>query len=86
MPRAASAADRVLQVNDRGHVVGQDHHNARLTDHDVWLIHELRDSGMPYNAIAAKFEVPKGTIAAICKGRRRGQLPVGQIRLRGVAR
>jgi hypothetical protein len=24
-----------VAVNDRGHVVGQDHHRAKLTDHDI---------------------------------------------------
>ena len=75
-----AAGDRVCAVNDAGHVIGGDHHRAKLTDHDVDLILELRDGGLPYRLIAAKFEVSKAAIADICKGRRRSQTPVGQKR------
>jgi hypothetical protein len=70
--------DRVAAVNDGGHVIGEGHHRAKLSDHEVWLIHELHETGVSYNAIAAKFEIAKSTVSAIIAGTRRGQLPVGQ--------
>jgi hypothetical protein len=71
-------SDRIVLVNDRGHAVGEGHHRAKLSDHEVWLIHELRESGMSYRTIAAKFDVCTATVCYICQGQRRGQLPVGQ--------
>lgn len=76
-PKGISAR-RAVSVNDAGHVIGQDHHRAKLSNHDVYLILELRDEGMAYSLIAAKFETSKATIADICKGRRRAQSAVGQ--------
>lgn len=64
-------------VNDRGHVVGEDHHRAKLSDHDCWLICELKCEGLSYRQIAAKFEVSRETIADIVKGRRRAQTATG---------
>ena len=65
-------------VNDRGHVVGQDHHRAKLSDHDVWLIHELCAERIPHRQIAAKFEVSLHTVKSISAGRRRAQTATDQ--------
>lgn len=70
-----------MAVNDRGHVVGEDHHRAKLSDHDVWLMLELRDASMRYTDLAEKFGVSKATVASICQGRRRAQLVTGQRRV-----
>lgn len=34
----------MLAVNDRGYVIGEQHHRAKLTDHDVELILDLLDA------------------------------------------
>lgn len=71
---------RFLAANEAGHVIGEDHHRAKLTDGDVDLILELRFTWkLTYPAIAAKFDdVPGGisrsTVRDICLGRRRGQV------------
>ena len=65
-------------VNDRGRVVGEDHHRSKLSDHEVWLICELKVAGLSYREIAIKFDVSKATIADVTKGRRRAQTVVGQ--------
>ena len=69
---------RHVALNDCGYIIGEDHHRAKLTNHDVWLILELRDTGMRYSEIALKFEVSKTLICYICLGRRRGQTTMGQ--------
>lgn len=69
---------RSVSVNDHGHVVGEDHHRSRLSDHDIDLIRDLRADGMTYQAIAIKFEIDKGLVRDYCKGRRRSQLAVDQ--------
>ena len=65
-------------VNDSGRVVGQDHHRAKFTDHEVWLMRELHADGMSYPAIAEKFDTNKWTVLRICTGQRRGHTVVGQ--------
>ncbi len=35
---------------------GEEHHKAKLSDDDVRLMRELRREGLPYSAIAEKFE------------------------------
>lgn len=69
-------ADRLIGVNERGQRVGEGHPGAVLSDHEVDLLLELRDEGMTYSWLAAKFEVAKGTVAKICTGQRRAQVVV----------
>jgi hypothetical protein len=69
---------RLVGTNDEGHVVGEDHHRAKLTDHEIWLIHELRAAGIHRREIAIKFEVSVYTIIEILSGRRRAQAATGQ--------
>jgi DNA invertase Pin-like site-specific DNA recombinase len=65
--------DKQVAVNEAGYRIGEDHQNAKLTDHEVALILELREECMSYAAIAEKFGIGKSTVADICKGRRRCQ-------------
>lgn len=65
-------------TNDSGHVVGEDHHRAKLTDHEVWLIHELRAHGVKRADIADKMECSIHTVIAILCSRRRAQIAVNQ--------
>lgn len=48
--------------------IGEEHHNATLSDDDVDMIRELHEEhGLSYNQLADKFDVPKSTIKSICK-------------------
>ena len=72
---------RRVWVNDRGYPIGKDHHRAKLADADVQQILDLRDAGLSWAAIAAKFDDIPGGISVrqvrdICSGRRRGHTPV----------
>lgn len=73
-------------TNDRGHVIGEHHPRAKLTDADVGLVLDLRDAGLSYAQIAAKFDdgmrIGKQTIADICQGRTRRQTVMGHKRVR----
>lgn len=80
-----TARSRFVTVNDRGHVVGQDHHRSRFTDHEVWLMLELRAGGMSLPEIARKFETSKSVVHGYVHGNRRAQTGVGQKRLAPVA-
>lgn len=73
-------ARRLSATNDAGHVIGEDHHRAKLTDHEIWLIHELRAAGVRRSDIAEKMEVSFYTVCEILTGRRRAQVATGQKR------
>ena len=71
-----SAKKRVVGLNDRNCVVGQDHPRAVLTDHDVELLLALRDEGFSYGWLARKFEVTKAHVGRIVRGDARAQVVV----------
>lgn len=73
-----TARDRQSAINDAGHVIGQDHHRAKLSDHDCWLMCELRTEGMAYAEIARKFECSIAQAWYICNGQRRAHTAHGQ--------
>jgi len=60
--------------NGKGWRVGELHHNAKLTDHDVDLIIELREKyGLTYKAIGEKFDVTFACVYQICSGLKRSR-------------
>ena len=66
---------RVVAVNERGLLIGEDHPRARLTDGEVELIRLLHEEGMSYTVLAEKFEVSKWAVGRICRYERRAQTP-----------
>ena len=77
---------RAATVNDAGFVIGADHPQAKLSDEDVALIHDLRAAGLSYGQIAQKFDdwprVSKTMVYYVCTARRRGQATMGHRRVR----
>lgn len=45
---------------------GEDHPQAKLTDHEVELLRQMFDEGFGYKKLAKKFEAPIRTIRNIC--------------------
>lgn len=74
---------RIALVNDRGRPIGEDHHRAKLTNHDVDLVLSLLAEGLSYSVIAEKFEISKSMVRHIAKGTKRWQVPAGQKFIRG---
>lgn len=70
------AKNRLLAVNDRGYVIGEQHHRAKLTDHEVELVLELLTDGMSKSEVARKMEVSRRLVRDIWAGRRRAQMAV----------
>jgi hypothetical protein len=68
----------IVAVNSQGRRIGDSHPRAKLSDSDVEMILELRDFGLSYEAIAAKWDdgvrISKSTVRDICKGLTRGQI------------
>lgn len=76
------ARRRLVLVNERGYAIGPDHHRTKRSDADIALVLELREAGMSYATIAAKFDdvpggVSKSWVRDVCKGIIRAQVAVG---------
>ncbi len=67
---------RLLAVNDKGYVIGEQHHRAKLTDHEVDLVLELRAAGMSQELVAQKFDISRRTVRDLEAGKTRSQLAV----------
>lgn len=72
----------LVAVNEYNRRIGEDHHNAKLTNHEVDLARQLHDDGMTYAQIAELLGVTKRCIGAICRCERRSQYPVNWRALR----
>ena len=64
---------RLLKFNEEGRRIGETHHKAVLTDHEVDLMLQLREEGYGYDWLAEKFEISRWTAQSICLRRRRNQ-------------
>ncbi|MBW8846765.1 MAG: hypothetical protein JF607_17500 [Burkholderiales bacterium] len=67
----------LIPVTNRGYVVGEHHHRAKLTDHDVELILALRNENVSQAKVAEKFECSRRTVRDIESGRYRSARPDG---------
>ena len=65
----------MVGVNKKNYRVGVSHHRAKITDHEVDLIRQLRDEGMMCREIAEKFEIGESTVWDIVKCKTRAQYP-----------
>ena len=70
---------KMIPRNDKGRVIGEQHHRARLTDDEVDLILYLRSQGLTHREIADKFDdggfkPSRETVRDICLGHRRSQI------------
>lgn len=67
----------VVNVNDKGRTIGEDHVNARYLDSDVRRVIDLREAGLTYKAISKKMGIPIRTVRDYVSGRRRCQSVAG---------
>lgn len=56
-----------LKRNGGGWRIGEDHHNAKISDEDVELMRKLWDEGLTGPEIAEKFEVNVNTVYGIVR-------------------
>ena len=63
-----------ISLNEAGRRIGEGHHRARLTDHEIDLVRQCREDGMGYDEIASKFEISRDSAKSICTYRRRAQI------------
>ena len=69
--------EKRFAINERGLRIGEDHQNARYTNGEVDMVHQLRDNGWGYKRISQAVEMPLRTVRDICNGRRRCQTTAG---------
>ena len=66
---------KIVAVNERGQRIGETHPQARYSNGEVAGVLALRDQGLSYSQIATACQMPKSTVAHICRGDRRCQTP-----------
>lgn len=79
--KRANNCMKLVAVNERGHVVGESHPRAVLSDHEVDLVFQLREEGLSLGRIAKAMEVSKSCIQHILAGRFRGQIVARWVRV-----
>lgn len=52
---------------DNGYRIGDSHHNAKLTDHEIELARQLRAEGMAVAEIARKLGISKGYASKVLR-------------------
>jgi|GEM_PF-2538808 len=75
MVKIARSGRGLIPVTNRGYVLGEHHHRAKLTDDDVRLILALRAEGVPQKIVAEKFDCSRRTVRDIEAGRKRSGTP-----------
>ena len=64
-----------IAVNSEGYRIGSSHHNCKISDQTIDAIRDLNEEGLGYGTLSTIFNLPRGTIAKICKYQIRGQTP-----------
>ena len=68
--------EHLVAVNAGGYRIGEDHPNARLTNHEVELMIEMFEEGHhSLRQLARVFDISKSQVRNIVKGLKRAQLP-----------
>lgn len=62
-----------VKRNRKGWRVGDSHHNAKLTDHEIELLRQLFADGMTVCELASKFDISKGHVSKIIGYRQRAE-------------
>lgn len=57
----------LLKRASNGYRVGDSHHNATLTDHEVELMRQLHDEGLPVRQLALLFGVSDGHVSKVVR-------------------
>lgn len=72
------SGNKLIAMNELGKRIGENHHNAKLSDEQIERIRDLHeDHNLSYGQLAAMYQVSKSMIAGICQYRRRAQTPFG---------
>ena len=73
---------KLVALDERGRPIGEDHHRAKLSDHDVELMRQMYEEGMAsYGQLAVMFECSKGQVWGIVNYTERAVSPAGYRRV-----
>lgn len=56
-----------VKRGQNGYRIGDSHHNAKLTDHEIELARQLKAEGMKVSEVARKFGISKGYASKILR-------------------
>jgi len=62
---------KIVAIGENGLRIGEDHPHAKLSNHDVDRLLELREEGWGYTRLSQVFEISRRSVRDICAGRRR---------------
>lgn len=66
----------LIQIGEYGKPVGESHGRAKLTDHEIDLVRQLKEDGMSANDIAKKMEISKRYVYKLVNFERRASIVV----------
>ncbi len=65
---------QVVQIGEYGKRIGETHGRAKLSDHEIDLVRQLKEEGMPATEIAAKMEISKRYVYKLVNYERRASV------------
>jgi len=65
---------QMIQIGEYGKRVGESHGRAKLSDHEIDLVRQLKEEGMPATEIAEKFEVGRRYVYKVVNFERRASI------------
>ena len=72
-----------VQIGEYGKRVGESHGRAKLSDHEIDLVRQLKEEGMPATEIAEKMEISRRYVYKLVNFERRASIVAEWRRLRG---
>ena len=64
----------LVQIGEYGKRVGETHGRAKLSDHEIDLVRQLKEEGMPAAEIASKMEISKRYVYKVVNFERRASI------------
>ncbi len=74
---------KMVGIGELGRRVGESHGRAKLSDHEIDLVRQLKEEGMPAKEIAEKMEISKRYVYKLANFERRACIVAEWRRLRG---
>ncbi len=72
-----------VQIGEYGKRIGETHGMAKLSDHEIDIVRQLKEEGMPAPEIAEKMEISKRYVYKLVNFERRASVVAEYRRLRG---
>lgn len=71
-----------VTINDRGRIIGEAHHRAKISDRLVDKLRDLHENwGLGWRVLSRQFEIPAGTVKKILDYTRRNNVVRGYLHI-----